>query len=144
MYQNEHIRSHSFPQQMIVNGIVIILEGARANETIGYHDIILSLNLGCSINNNYKNSDIVSYCHGQFSGGSQGNKIWSIFWGLRCIILPGVSLGWCFIKKHEYSSIRLLSFKIMWMICISKSGDPNMLDLWIWNITWHLPHSIRV
>ena len=64
---------HIYPQMVIGNIIVIIVEGDKGNGIVGYHTPIISYNLGWPINSK-KNYNIVVYFHGKISVNHNGHQ----------------------------------------------------------------------
>ena len=124
-----HNCSYISPNSMIDNIIVILLEGDGVNWANVHHTLVISHNLGCSINRNSENSKPVAHFHGQFCGNSHEHQLWYMVWGFRGILPPAIPINWSFVEKHEYYSIITLSFKIMCMIYIRWSSHAPPLDL---------------
>ena len=132
MCQEDHTFRYSFPNQIIINSVMVLIEFARGNVETCHHTLIVSQNLGWSINKNSMHSEFVSHLRGQFCVNYHGRHLWSVSWVFHSILTPDLPLDWGFVEKHEYSSNRQPSFNIICMVCINKGGDPNRLVLRIW------------
>ena len=78
MCQDYYNCIYRFPNAMLDNIIVILIEGARGNGASGHHDLIITQYLGGSINRNSDNSELVPHGHSQFRGDSHGHYLLSV------------------------------------------------------------------
>ena len=72
MCHTKHTFTHSSPNPMIVNFIVLLRGGAIGNGADSNHAIIIYHTLVCTINSNSNNTELVKNQHGQLCGNSCG------------------------------------------------------------------------
>ena len=92
IFQVDHTCIHSFPQLILYNILVLLLEGIIGNGAIVYHSLIISHIMIWSININPKYSDRIAHCHGKLSGDYHGYQFCSVGLFLHSILLLSVPL----------------------------------------------------
>ena len=75
MFQDDHTCSYSFPNPIIGNITVLILEGDIDHGETVHHTLIITHNLSWSTNRNSGNYDLVAYFHGQFRDDYRGHQL---------------------------------------------------------------------
>ena len=68
MCQIDHDHIHILPNHMIGYSIVVFIESARGNITVGYYNIIVTHNLGRPINRHPTHYELVVNFHDQLGG----------------------------------------------------------------------------
>ena len=75
MYKNYHVCSYIHPNLVTGNILVLLIEGARGNGSIGHHILFILNNLGLYANRNSNLSKLVAHLHGQLCGNPHGHHI---------------------------------------------------------------------